>query len=107
MSHINREQRIREAVLLSFCDPISEEVEQLLHLSTREWRRLLRWLDISGLALYFLDRFTEQGLRDALPQAVIDRLQQNMDDNTKRTRGMVDESVAIQIEFKKLPSRTP
>jgi hypothetical protein len=58
-------------------------------------------LDISGLALYLLDRFTEQGLRDALPQAVIDRLQQNMDDNTKRTRGMVDESVAIQIEFKR------
>jgi hypothetical protein len=100
MSHINREQRIREAVLLSFCDPVSEEVDQLLHLSTREWRRLLRWLDISGLALYLLDHFTEQGLRDALPQAVINRLQQNMDDNTKRTRGMVDESVAIQIEFK-------
>jgi hypothetical protein len=94
-----REQWILSAVLLSFCDPMPEECLHLVHLSATEWRNLLTWLDISGLALYFLDRLTEQGLRDRLPEAVVGRLQQNLADNTKRTRGMIDESVTIQRAF--------
>jgi len=94
-----REQWILSAVLLSFCNPLPEQCLQLVHLSAIEWRNLLTWLDISGLALYFLDRLMEQGLRDRLPEAVFGRLQQNLTDNTKRTRGMMDESVAIQRGF--------
>jgi Uncharacterised nucleotidyltransferase len=94
-----REQWILSAVLLSFCDPLPEQCLPLVHLSAAEWRNLFTWLDTSGLALYFLDRLTEQGLRSRLPEAVIGRLQQNLDDNTKRTRGMIDESVTIQRAF--------
>lgn len=96
---LRREQRIREAVLLSFCDPVPDRFHQLLQLSNREWRRLLRWLDISGLALYFFDRLVALDLCSALPSPIVDRLQQNLIDNTIRTRGMIDESVAIQLEF--------
>ncbi len=35
------------------------------------------------------------------PRRFIARLQQNMDDNAERTRGMVNESVAIQLEFQR------
>ena len=96
---LTREQRTREAVLLSFSDPVPGQVELLLHLSPTEWRRLLNWLDVSGLALYFLDRLVQLGLRDMLPETAVDRLQQNLDSNAKRTRGMVEESVAIQRRF--------
>lgn len=86
-------------MLLSFCDPVPDRFHQLLQLSNREWRRLLRWLDISGLALYFFDRLVALDLCSALPSPIVDRLQQNLIDNTIRTRGMIDESVAIQLEF--------
>ena len=98
---ISREQRIHEAVLFSFLIPIPGQIEQLLQLSTKEWLRLLHWLDVSGLALYLLDRFIQLGLLDALPKSVVDDLQQRMKNNTLRTRGMLDESVAIQREFQK------
>nr|WP_281047437.1 nucleotidyltransferase family protein [Terriglobus saanensis] len=96
---LSREQKIHEAILLSFSSPVPDQVGQLLHLSSREWQRLLHWLDVSGLTLYLLERFKELGLRDTLPQPVLDRLQQNMDDNKKRTQGMLEESIALQREF--------
>jgi hypothetical protein len=71
----------------------------LQYLSRREWQHLLHWLDISGLALYFLDRIIELQLCDWLPAAILARLQKNLKDNTERTRGMIDESVAIQQSF--------
>jgi len=36
-------------------------------LSGKEWQRLLRWLDTSGLALYFLDRVSELKQTKILP----------------------------------------
>ncbi len=92
---------IRESVLLSFCDPFPEQCLRLQNLSAKEWQRLLNWLDISGLALYFLDRIMDLHLCDMLPPGVLARLQQNLRDNTGRTRSMIAESVAIQKEFQK------
>jgi hypothetical protein len=73
----------------------------LLQLSGAQWKRHLHWLDVSGLALYFLDCIVRHGWRDALPPRVADRLEQNLEDNTQRTRGMIKESVAIQREFQR------
>jgi hypothetical protein len=98
-ARLSRDQCAREAVLLSFCDPLPDQCLQLLRLSTREWRKLLEWLDISGLALYFLDRLEELGIRHRMPAAVTSRLQGNLIDNAMRTSGMIAESVAIQQEF--------
>jgi hypothetical protein len=94
-----KQLRAREAVLLIFCDPLPEQYARLWHLSDNEWQQLLRWMDTSGLALYFLDRVLELQLNDLLPRAVMARLQQNLIDNTERLRGMVDESIEIQLEF--------
>jgi len=86
-------------VLLSFCDP-DPAISVLLHdLSPKEWKGLMRWLDISGLALYFLDRMTELDWRSLLPFGVVKRLQQNLEDNRERTVGMITESVEIQRLF--------
>jgi hypothetical protein len=93
------EQLIREAVLMTFCDPLPAECSRLLNLSDRKWKALLRWLDFSGLALYFLNRLIELDLCDLLPSAVFTRLYSNLIDNSERTRGMIGESKAIQQEF--------
>lgn len=95
----NREQQIRKAVLLSFTNTVPGQIEQLMQLSSREWKRLLHWLDVSGLALYLLDRFLQLGLLDTLPQLVVDDLQQRMKDNARRTWGMMNESAVIQLKF--------
>jgi hypothetical protein len=101
VSPYNREQLIRQAVLLTFCDPLPEECYRLQKLSEKEWQKLLNWLDISGLALYFVDRMTELDLCDMLPPGALARLQQNLRDNVERTRGMIAESLAIQQGFQK------
>jgi hypothetical protein len=94
------DQLTREAVLLTFCDPLPEQCSRLFTLSRSEWRRLTLWLDISGLALYFLNRLNELGISDLLlPQAVSNRLNKNLIDNTARTNGMISESVGIQQDF--------
>ena len=96
---LNRALQVREAVLLTFCDPLPAEYTRLLQLSRNAWQGLLRWLDTSGLALYFFDRLEELGLLETLPMAVLTRLQQNLADNSERINAMIAESAAIQHRF--------
>jgi Uncharacterised nucleotidyltransferase len=98
---LSRELQLREAALLSFCDPQPEACSKLRHLSGVEWQRLLRWLDTSGLALYFIDRLTELKQSGVLPPDVLARLQQNLADNTSRIEGLIAELSAIHREFQR------
>jgi hypothetical protein len=98
---LSPEQQLREAVLLFFRDPLPMEHARFKGLSLREWKRLLHWLDISGLALYFLDRIMELELCELLPVTVLSRLQQNLEDNTARTEAMIAESAILHREFQK------
>lgn len=91
----------RETVLSIFRNPVPKRCSSLEELSEREWRDLLRWLDLSGLALYFLDRMAELDLCQWLPALVWERLQSNLADNTERTHGMFAESVALHQEFQR------
>ncbi len=96
---LGKEQLVRQTILRTFCSPLSPHCLELQQISIGQWRPLLRWLDISGLALYFFDRMTEVKLDGMLPGPVLARLQQNLSDNVQRTRGMIAESIAIQREF--------
>lgn len=93
---------MREAVLLSFSDPAPSQDLELLRLSPRQWRSLLPWLDISGLALYLYDRLAQLNLLECLPEEVKARLQQNLADNTERTRSMLVESIEVQKRFQRM-----
>jgi mono/diheme cytochrome c family protein len=96
---LTRTQQLREAVLLTFCDPLPAELARLQHLSPRDWKELLHWLDTSGLALYFLDRMRELNLAWSLPQSIHRRLNQNLADNWERLDAMISESAMIQRRF--------
>ena len=96
---MNRQQLRRLAVLLSICDPLPQKFLGMLPLSKNAWGQLLRWLDMSGLSLYFFNRLLELDLCDVLPSDVLRRLQQNQIDNTQRTQSMISESIAIQQGF--------
>jgi hypothetical protein len=92
-------QQHREAVLLSFCDPVPPACAALEYLSGKEWQQLLHWMDISGLALYFLDHMTQLRQVELLPPHVLARLRQNLADSTERTAAMIAESTAIHRSF--------
>jgi hypothetical protein len=96
-----QQRRLRESVLLSFCDPLPSSSLAFLQLSQRQWQSLLLWLDISGLALYLYDRFAQLDLLDRLPAEIEARLRKNLADNTERTHSMLAESVEVQERFQK------
>lgn len=95
------EHLVREAVLLIFCNPLPQQCSRLRYLSRRKWQKLLRWLDLSGLALYFFDRVVELQLTDVVPAPVLASLEQRLIQNTQRTHSMTAESIAIQREFQR------
>jgi hypothetical protein len=94
---LSRDQRLREAVLLCFSDSHRLSFDHLL--SAGEWNRLVAWLDVSGLALYFLDRITQTGQHSFLPASVLHHLQNRLGQNRQRTRGMIEESIGLQRGF--------
>jgi hypothetical protein len=94
---LSRDQRIRESSFLCFSDSYSHS---FLHtLTANEWKKLLHWLDASGLALYFLDRLTQIGQRGSLPTSVVDRLERSLEENRQRTQGLIEESAKLQRDF--------
>jgi Uncharacterised nucleotidyltransferase len=96
---LSADKKIREALLLVFCDPIPTECLRLWLLSRADWQRALRWLDIGGLALYFLDRLEQHNLTSLLPAHVLDRLHCNLADNTMRTAALMTEWIGINRAF--------
>jgi Uncharacterised nucleotidyltransferase len=92
-------KRIRQALLLIFSDPVPTECLRLLLLTDRQWQQALHWLDVSGLALYFLDRIEQLDLTGILPARVLARLRQNLTDNTARTAALMKDWTEIQRSF--------
>jgi hypothetical protein len=95
------DELIRQTVLRVFGHSFPQDFSLLHALSPRQWRRLLQWLDYSGLALYFLDRLVELQQTSMLPVEVLAGLRRRLDENTVRTRSMTAESIAIQREFQR------
>jgi hypothetical protein len=77
---------LADAILATFhLSPEENHRARLSSFSRGAWTDTYRWLDASGLALYFLDRIKSLGLEAALPEAVLLRLERNLSDNRERT----------------------
>ena len=96
---LNSQQITRLAVLSILCDPGPGDYLRVIGLSRNEWKKLLRWLDLNGLALYFFDQLDILELSHLFPPDVFKRLHRRLIDNTQRTQSMISESIAIQQEF--------
>ena len=96
---LNREQQLRQSVLLTLCESLPQSCSQFEGLSQAQWQSLLSWLDYHGLALYFYDRLSRMQSVDLLPASVSVALDRRLQQNTLRTRSLTAESIAIQREF--------
>ncbi len=90
-----RATRLKKAVLASFYCAAPEVDARFGEFDLADWQRILYWLDISGLALYMLDRLGELGLERCLPESIRLRFRQDLEDNRVRTKALLAEAGAI------------
>jgi hypothetical protein len=86
---------LRSAILASFAQNAEDVAASLSRFAERSWRRELKWLDVSGLALYLFDHLRDLGREEMLPSAILARLQWNLADNRIRTAAMLAEALGI------------
>lgn len=95
----SRAKGLKDAVLASFYAPASAVEARLSGFDLRDWQRILYWLDISGLALYLLDRLTQLGMERCLPAEIRARFERNLIENRERTDALFQEAAAISDEM--------
>ena len=87
--------RLKETVLASFHEPAPCIRARLGEFSASNWERAKYWLDVSGLALYFLDQLIVLNLESCVPADFLNRLQKNLADNSERTEDLFCEAAAL------------
>lgn len=88
-------------VLHCFQASAGEAAEQLQKYSESDWPEILLWLDISGMALYLLDRIRTLHIEDSVPRAVVDRLASNLDKNRQRTSTLLQDACQVAQQFER------
>jgi hypothetical protein len=90
---------LKAAVLASFLGSAREVAHQFQSHSQADWQAILIWLDISGMALYLLDRVRELNIEDSLPDSIRERLQLNLTRNRERTAALLSEAKIVADRF--------
>jgi hypothetical protein len=90
---------LADAILGTFHLQPTEMRVDLASFPLSAWTETYRWLDASGLALYFLDRVRQLKLQSSLPIPVLQRLERNLADSRERTTDTFAEFVRVNRAF--------
>lgn len=94
-------RRLKEAVLASFQACTSEAAVEFQRYSENDWREILFWLDISGMALYLVDQIKTLEIKGSVPGAIRERLELRLEQNRQRTRALLREAGEIARLFQR------
>jgi protein involved in polysaccharide export with SLBB domain len=84
--------QLKEAIVASFAVAETEVRDLLDRYGQDEWNRVLWWLDISGMALYFLGRIRSAGACASVPPSVLTALEDRQARNSLRNRALMKEA---------------
>jgi hypothetical protein len=87
--------RLKEAVLASFHEPAPSVRAWLAEFTALDWERAKYWLDVSGLALYFLGQLLALSLESCVPAQLLNPLQKGLADNRDGTEDLFSEAAAL------------
>jgi hypothetical protein len=95
----SRSLELKQSILAAFVFDAEQTRQRLVGFDEADWLSIFWWLDISGIAIYFLDRTQQIGIESALPQSVHSSLNQRFERNRSRTRALFDEACALSASF--------
>lgn len=78
----------------------SPDVQAIRRLGPGNWRRILAWLDDSGLALYFLRSLQSKSATGVLPPQVLAHLEESLAQNRMRWESIVETLSSINDGFR-------
>lgn len=96
---MNRELPREIVACLRLSGSPGDHLKRLSSFSWSEWKRTLRWLDESGLALPFWRRVEEQGAEARFPGQLSAALRRNLLDHRRRITAMAEELDSINRAF--------
>jgi hypothetical protein len=97
-----RDTHLKSLVISALCsDPALSRLHTIRNASDTQHRRLLRWLDQSGLALYFLNRLQQLNAAEQLPHTLRRELETRLAANRQRSADMFDEFRRVTNSFTK------
>lgn len=90
-----RTLRLKEAVISSFYEPAPAVRARLGEFTLHDWVHAKYWLDVSGLALYFLDRLIALKLELCIPADFLKQLNVHLVENRDRAASLFTEILEI------------
>lgn len=89
---------LKQAIVASFALSRDEALRRLSGFREDDWQSVLWWLDISGMAIYFLDRTRVLGA-ETVPHVIRESLEQRLQANRARTDALMQEAFQIAAWF--------
>lgn len=90
-----RSLELKEAIIASFVLEPGEACRRLAAFDEADWLSVMWWLDVCGMAIYFLDRAQRIGAGGTIPRRVEASLAQRLKNNCIRMEALRNESHAV------------
>jgi Uncharacterised nucleotidyltransferase len=94
-----RSQDLKDAIVACFTMEGADARGALSSFNEADWLSVMWWLDISGMAIYFLDRARQTGVDAILPRDLEANLAQRLNRNRIRMEALLRESRTLAAWF--------
>jgi hypothetical protein len=90
---------LKSAIVACFRGREEGLTEHLSRFNLADWQSVLWWLDISGMAIYFLDRARSTGAEKSIPEQIAAGLEERLQRNSVRIDALLQEASMLATWF--------